>query len=67
MITTSREDRRFSILLFFVQKANSMETYLCSEECMWILHPRFILVTGHSPLSVRGEDVKRIDSTNDSY
>ena len=51
------------IVLLLVHKANSCRTYLCSEECMWILHPRLTLFIGHSLLSVRGEDVERIDST----
>jgi hypothetical protein len=64
VVATSREERRISIVLLFVQKANSGGTYLCSKECMmWILRPRLTLVIGHNPLGVRGEDVERIDLT----
>jgi hypothetical protein len=63
VVATSREKRRFFIVLFFVQKVNSGGTYLCSKECMWILRPRLTLVIGHNPLGVRGEDVEQIDST----
>ena len=56
MVATSREERRFSIVLLLVQKTDSGGTNLCSEECMWLLRPRFTLVIGYSPLSVRGED-----------
>jgi hypothetical protein len=58
VVATSREERRISIVLLFVQKANSGRTYLRSKECMWILRPRLTLVIGHNPLGVRGEDVE---------